>query len=838
MNQSAFYSNIKSAAISLLVIACLCSQWVVVIPAGAEQLQHQNGVSAISTIIGGCPIFPANNIWNTPIDNLPVHPRSDQWVNTIGRNTGFHMDFGSGTWDGGPIGIPYNIVGGNVPKVSVSFYYPNESDNGPYPIPINPLIEYGSDHHILILDNSTCTLYELYDASYSGGAWHAGSGAIWSLNSNALRPDTWTSADAAGLPILPGLVSYDEILSGHINHAIRFTAANTNGYIWPARHLTSNNPGALQIPPMGARFRLKASFNISGYPSAMQIILNAMKTYGIILADNGSNWYVSGAPDARWDNDMLHLLDDLTGNDFEAVDESGLMVNYDSGATGSTVSGNAGIAGVTLSYTDGTPKTATSLTDGSYSFPVSYNWSGTVIPSHPCFTFSPISQSYNSITTNQIAQNYAPTLNPASGCADINIRVGGANQGRFGLPSQGSIRTNFSGLNNGPVKIASTNSMSLIGAERVIYNVNRAPTSFTEMMALPASQLDNSYWMPWYNNVDLDTQLRFGNVSNMPAEVHVWIGGQEMTSGCTTTPANVPYPYVLAVGASLRVSCPGVNNGPVQIISNQNIVAAERVIYNVNGMPTSFTEMMGLPDSQLDNTYWLPWYNNVDLDTQLRFGNVSNTDATVQLFIGGQEKTTGCLPSNIPYPYVLAPGASLRVSCPGVNNGPVQIVSDVNIVAAERVIYKVNNIPTSFSEMMALPNSQLDNTYWMPWYNNVDLDTQLRFGNVSNTDATVQVWIGGQEKTSGCLPSNIPYPYVLAPGASLRVSCPGVNNGPVQIISNQNIVAAERVIYKVNNLPTSFSELMALPASQLDNTYWMPWYNNVDLDTQLRFGVP
>jgi hypothetical protein len=260
--------------------------------------------------------------------------RSDQWINTIGRGTGFHMDFGSGTWDGGPIGIPYNVVGSGVPKVPVSFYYPGESDPGPYPIPPNPLIEHGSDHHILIVDSSTCTLYELFDASYSGGTWHAGSGAIWNLNSNALRPDTWTSADAAGLPILPGLVRYDEILSGEINHAIRFTAANTNGYIWPARHLTSDDPSAPHIPPMGARFRLKASYDISGYPPAIQVILRAMKTYGIILADNGSNWYVSGAPDARWDNDMLHLLDDLTGDDFEAVDTSGLMLDYDSGATG------------------------------------------------------------------------------------------------------------------------------------------------------------------------------------------------------------------------------------------------------------------------------------------------------------------------------------------------------------------------------------------------------------------------------------------------------------------------------------------------------------------------
>jgi hypothetical protein len=320
-----------------------------------------------------------------------------------------------------------------------------------------------------------------------------------------------------------------------------------------------------------------------------------------------------------------------------------------------------------------------------------------------------------------------------------------------------------------------------------------------------------AYWMPWYNNVDLDTQVRFGNVNETNAAVRLHMGGQEMLSGCT--PSNSP--YTLAAGASLRVTCAGMNNGPVQILGNQKIVAAERVIYNVNNTPTSFSEMMALPDSQLDNTYWMPWYNNVDLDTQLRFGNVSNTPAEVHVWIGGQEKTSGCTttPANVPYPYVLAVGASLRVSCPGVNNGPVKIDSDVNIVAAERVIYNVNNTPTSFTEMMGLPDSQLDNTYWLPWYNNVDLDTQLRFGNVSNTDATVHVWIGGQEKTSGCTttPSNVPYPYILAAGASLRVSCPGVNNGPVQIISDVNIVAAERVIYNVNNLPTSFSEMMALP---------------------------
>ena len=281
-------------------------------------------------VIDNCPMFPPDNYWNARVDSLPTHPLSDAWIDSIGRDEGFHMDFGSGEWDGGPIGIPYNIVTGSaIPKVEVEFYYPEESDAGPYPIPDNPNMEYGSDHHILMVDTDTCTLYEIYDAGFENGRWTGGSGAIWDLNSNNLRPETWTSADAAGLPILPGLVRYDEIAAGEIKHALRFTVEDTAGYVWPARHLTSEAQDG--TPPMGARFRLKANYDISDYPLEMQILLQAMKTYGIILADNGSNWYVSGAPDERWDNDMLHLLDVLTGADFETVDTSVLMVDMDSG---------------------------------------------------------------------------------------------------------------------------------------------------------------------------------------------------------------------------------------------------------------------------------------------------------------------------------------------------------------------------------------------------------------------------------------------------------------------------------------------------------------------------
>lgn len=306
-------------------------------------LQKINIARAMSAAtIGGCPLFPADNIWNRDISTLPIYRNSTNFIANIGPTSHLHADFGAGLYGGGPIGIPYIVVQGNQPYVPVSFNYADESDPGPYPIPTNAPIEGGSqssgDRHVIVIDSGTCKLYEMF-ASYpqNNGSWKAGSGAAWNLNSDALRPNTWTSADAAGLPILPGLVRFDEVASGVINHALRFTVNNTQrAYLWPARHYASSSTNP-NLPPMGLRLRLKASVNISSFSRTNQVILTALKHYGMIVADNGSSWFISGAPDSRWNNNDLHALGTIPGSDFEVVDESSLQVSANSGqAAGST----------------------------------------------------------------------------------------------------------------------------------------------------------------------------------------------------------------------------------------------------------------------------------------------------------------------------------------------------------------------------------------------------------------------------------------------------------------------------------------------------------------------
>jgi hypothetical protein len=259
-----------------------------------------------------------------------VHPNSDAIVRSIGLDQRVHADFGSGLWEGGPIGIPYITVRRRQPRVPVAFEYASESDGRRYPLPRRAPVEGGrgadGDRHVLVVDRSRCRLYELFAAyPQEGGArWSAGSGATWNLRSNRMRPRGWTSADAAGLPILPGLARYDEVRRGSIDHALRFTAARTRrAFVYPARHFASELTDA-SLPAMGQRLRLRRGFDISGFPRQSRIVLRALKRYGMILADNGSSWYLSGAPNAGWDNDDLHSLHRVPGSAFEVVDSSRL----------------------------------------------------------------------------------------------------------------------------------------------------------------------------------------------------------------------------------------------------------------------------------------------------------------------------------------------------------------------------------------------------------------------------------------------------------------------------------------------------------------------------------
>jgi len=270
-------------------------------------------------------IFPADNAWNRDISSEPVDPNSDNLIKSIGLQKGLHPDFGT-TYNGVPNGIPYVVVSGTQQKVPVEFQYADESDPGPYPVPANAPIEGGpaatGDRHVLVIDRDNRMLYELWDSHpLDGGThWKAGSGAIFDLKSNKSRPAGWTSADAAGLPVFPGLVRYDEVMElKAITHALRFTCVRSrHAYVPPATHFASRLTDP-NLPPMGMRVRLKASTDISGFSPAMQVILTALKRYGMFLADNGSNWFLSGAPDARWNDDELNSLKRIKGSDFEVV---------------------------------------------------------------------------------------------------------------------------------------------------------------------------------------------------------------------------------------------------------------------------------------------------------------------------------------------------------------------------------------------------------------------------------------------------------------------------------------------------------------------------------------
>ena len=372
------------------IFALLCA--AVVIPTRAQT-------------VAGCQIFPSNNVWNARIDTLPVDARSAAYVNNIGPTSGSFATFGSGLWQGAVLGFPFVTVLGTQPKVGVTFLYSSESDPGPYPIPPNAPIEGGSnstgDRHVEVIDQTNCILYELSGAyPQPNGSWTAVAGAIFDLKANNLRPATWTSADAAGLPIFPGLARYDEVAAGAIHHALRFTAPQTQmAFVWPGRHQASGITDP-NFPPMGQRFRLKASFNIATFSSQTQVILRALQQYGMFLADNGTAWYLEGLPDDRWDNNQLRELEQVQGSNFEAVDESSLMLDPNSAA----VKGAAAPAVLTLSRTS-----------------LNFGYSGSLVtsPQTVALTFTganPVSWTASSDQPNI-------TVSPAAGTGDAVLQI-------------------------------------------------------------------------------------------------------------------------------------------------------------------------------------------------------------------------------------------------------------------------------------------------------------------------------------------------------------------------------------------------------------------------------
>jgi hypothetical protein len=319
----------------LIALMCAAVALLVAVPVQARR-------ATAPATLAGCPLFPADHVLNARIDALPVHARSADYVASIGAATRPHADFGT-VYQGAPIGIPFVTVPVTQALVPIRFgagSYPDESDPGPMPIPPNAPVEgtggpgaQTGDRHVLVLQQETCKLFELFRAfKNTDNSWNVVGSAVFDLRSNALRPDTWTSADAAGLAILPALLRYDEVKSGEVTHAIRFAVSRSQrAYVWPARHFASDDT-SLTRPPMGMRFRLKASKDISGFSPDLQVILTAFKRYGLVVADNGSDWYIIGAPDPRWDDEALATgFNLLRGSDFEAVDVSSLQAEPNSG---------------------------------------------------------------------------------------------------------------------------------------------------------------------------------------------------------------------------------------------------------------------------------------------------------------------------------------------------------------------------------------------------------------------------------------------------------------------------------------------------------------------------
>jgi M6 family metalloprotease-like protein len=393
--------------------------------------------------------------------------------------------------------------------------------------------------------------------------------------------------------------------------------------------------------------------------------------------------------------------------------------------------------------------------------------------------------------------------------ANTKVNIGTFAAPAVNIAKDTTYRTNFASQNIGPMKVEVTNNRPVLTSQRAIYRLSGVVTSFNEMMGLPGDQLDTTYWLPWYNSRTMDSQIRIANLSTSLATIHVYVAGAEVAGS----------PFTLAAGASVRKTFANIDAGPLKIVSNVNIVASERIIHKHNSVATSLSETMAFPNRNANIRFWVPFYNNKDLDTQLHFINVSSQTATINVAVGGVAVAGS--------PFTLAAGAAVRKSFAGISGGPVKIDSNTLIAVSERVIYNVNGVPTSYSEVMA--TSRSGPNYYLPWYENTAaIDTQIRIGNTSTSNASVRIFIGGREMVGS--------PFTVPANGNLRKNFTDGSTGPVKIESNWPIVAGLRTIYKVGGVATSYTEIMG--ATTLSNIHWFPWYNHVDIDSQLRVGYP
>jgi mannan endo-1,4-beta-mannosidase len=492
-----------------------------------------------------------------------------------------------------------------------------------------------------------------------------------------------------------------------------------------------------------------------------------------------------------WGNRIIRGANGICQTSAEASVYGGSGVPVGCGAS-PTISGNVGVGGVVLSYTDTTARTVTSNGDGSYSFQVPNNWSGTVTPTHACYTSNPTSLNYSNISADQPNKNYTLTLNPAAGCTGINVSVGGSAVGGYYVSSRGSMRTSYPGGNNGPAKVSSTNNIPVITSQMVTFGGG----SYSEMMGLPFEQLSTEYLFPYYNNVAMDSQLRVSNVGGADTTIKVYLGADP-------TPIDS---YTLAAGGATRKNY-SFNSGPLRVTSSaSNILATIRVLY----ANKSYSELMGFPASQLSKEYLFPYYNNVAMDSQLRVSNVGGADTTITVYLGTEQIDQ----------YTLAAGGATRKNYPGKNSGPLRVTSsDSNILTTIRVLYA----GSSLSELMGFPVGQLSQSYWYPVYDNATLDSQLRVSNVGSDITTITVYTGTEQIDS----------YELGKGAAVRRNYPR-NTGPLHVVSStQPILTTVRLLYG-----SSLYEMTGLPQSQLSTQYFFPWYNNYAMNSELRFAVP